>query len=347
MFMKLLGYVLTFKDISLLQCNYMYMGNGVLPINNKFIAVKNLECQHVDYYDINNLTENCFFSSSDSVTRGITWNKNLKPKLNEWYLSFEHSLGNIKPLNKICTEPIKLTLNTFKTWNEFRDYALGHKNLCKPNLVNDLEICINKGNHFVNSEFPIEVIQNRLQDLKGEFTVDSIKKSIDACVKSSNEEYSGEMFISINEKYNNRLDILNIEVDLPVNSWLEKRAIFNIKNTNISKEIIEERGQKVYEVNNGVMIIKCCPSFSPALHFLEYNNVQWLENSFPIAKTKSWYNPWFGGIFTKPENLSMLENVTLPNKERRFKELVFYIFTDEYIDEFCLRDLRNVHFGGK
>ncbi|WP_461614480.1 hypothetical protein [Clostridium sp. Marseille-QA1073] len=57
-------------------------------------------------------------------------------------------------------------------------------------------------------------------------------------------------------------------------------------------------------MNNGVMEIKACETFSHVLYSLKYNNHDFLESSFPTPVPKSWFNPWFGGIGTMPEDLS-------------------------------------------
>lgn len=296
----------TSRGMFILQGNYHSMGNGVIPMDNKYVKIKSSNLQALHNFNMDKLTENWFFSKTKALTKGLCWNKDLKPKMNDWMVGFEHKLGDISPGATVIIPSIKAALNTFNNWKQFRDYVLGIKCLENINEVDDLEIVVNKGNPFVNENFTVEVIEHKQQNLQGDFLINSEVMGILNLNKTiSDEEETKSTEIVIKTKENIGLDILKIECDLNLTFFKKRNAFFVIKNSGMKKEIIEEEGRQVYCFDNGVINIRLCPSFSPALYSMVYKNNEWLANSYPTPRSKSWFNPWVGGILNAPQNLSL------------------------------------------
>lgn len=309
------------EDISLLQGTCHILSGGVLPLNNKIIKVSNQQFEDIENFNLDNLTENWVFSKTNKITRGLCWNKKLKPKLADWFIGFEHSLGKIPPKVTISTEPVILAFNTFKNWKDFRSFATGRSSYNNADVAEDLEISINKGNPFVNENFSIDITEHKQQLLEGEFRVNSIKRSIsDACASVKAKDNCSEAELKVHRKKEAASDILNIGADLPSFFTEKSSAVFHIGSAPVNEEIINIDGQTVYSLDNGPVSIKASPDFSPALTSLVYKDHEWLESSFPVAKAKSWFNPWAGGILNLPEELG-LRTVLSEKTEASFTDL--------------------------
>lgn len=311
----------TREDIFLLQGTYHDMGKGVLPIDNKIVEIANKENEAIANFNLANITENWLFSRNKELTRGLWWNGSLRPKMDDWFISFEHSLGKIPAYATVITEPINVAMNTFKCWEELRQCALGKKSAEVVNSVEDLEISINKGNPFVKEKFYVEVIEHKQEWLSGEFTINSENAVINTLCQSLSEEDECkkiQFILDAEEQFD--FEVLKVEADLNLTTLEKRRAIFGVKDYSIKEEVIEEQGHSIYCASNGVMTIKISPSFSPALYSMEYKNHQWLESSFPTPKAKSWFNPWVGGILNIPEGLG-LRSILEENIEGNFAAL--------------------------
>lgn len=294
------------ENISLLQGTCQILTDGVLPLNNKFIKVSDYQFENIENFNLDNLTENWIFSKTSKITRGLCWNKNLKPKMADWFIGFEHNLGIISPHASVSTEPITLAFNTFKNWKDFRGYAAGDNSLNNMDVVEDLEVSVNNGNPFVYENFSVAIKEHKQQLLVGDFRVSSIKKSTTNTYTSLKaEDNSSETELKISRAKEETLDILNVGLNFPSFFTGRSSAIFHVGSTPMKEEVIQENGQTVYSLNNGLINIKASPSFSPALTSLVYKDHEWLESSYPEAKAKSWFNPWVGGLLNLPDSLGL------------------------------------------
>lgn len=293
------------KELWVVQSSFHDLTAAILPMDNKFVEIKHSEAEDIEGFNLENLTENWIFSKTKGAARGLSWNKNLKPKMSDWLIGFEHSLGSIYPKETVATEPIMVAINTFNNWQDFRKYVLKEEVLPVGKLVGDLEISINNDNPFVKDSFAVKIEEHKQSFLAGEIRISSEKGGVcenSKTLKTEEEIRCGEMIINMGDKAEK--DILTVEADLNYVIREKKTVVFKIKDMLMKEELLEEEGHKVYSLNNGVMTIKASPSFSPALYSMVYKNHDWLETSFPIPKCKSWFNPWMGGILNLPDDLS-------------------------------------------
>jgi hypothetical protein len=286
------------KEINLRENVFININKCILPYKNCFIQIPDTKSLWIDSLDAKNITENWIYINTYDNRFGLCWNKNLNVKNNENYLLFEHNLGIIAAKEKKVTEPICMTLNSFNNWKDFRRFATKENNTTD-NLIldNNIEMIVNSGNPFVKNCFPLKIKQFLEFPLKGKYSINSKNTSFKEINQNFNSEDTiFEKTFNTNMDTNIDRDILSLEADSYITYSEENKMIFKISDNPCESNIIEDQGHKIYSLNNGVMEIKACPSFSNTLYSLEYNNHQWFESSFPTPKPKSWFNPWFGGI---------------------------------------------------
>lgn len=295
----------TSDEVCLSQSLFMKLTKAILPLKDKFIESTDSSSEWVEDFNFDNLTENWLYARNTGESLGLCWHKELQVKSNGLQIVFEHELGKMKPNEKKVTKPVFMALDAFRDWKEFRKFALEKDNTTNLVLNNSLGMIINEGNPFVKESLKVKVSQQEAYCLDGEYSLSSKNKSFEKISKTLTEEdkaFESEFAPSLSKDMDR--DILNLEIDTDNIYTEEKKMVFKVKDNCCDSRIIEDEGHRVYSVSNGVMEIKACDTFSHVLYSLKYNNHEWLENSFPTPRPKSWFNPWFGGIGTLPAELS-------------------------------------------
>ncbi|MCB2296905.1 GNAT family N-acetyltransferase [Clostridium tagluense] len=295
----------TISEICLSQNLFMQLTKAILPLKGKFIESTDSSSEWIEDFNLDDLTENWIYARNTGESLGLCWHSELQAKSNGWEIVFEHELGKMKAKEKRVTKPVFMALDTFRDWKAFRDFALEKSDTNNLVLSNSLGMMVNDGNPFVKENFTVKISQYEACCLDGEYSISSKNKNFEKISNSvSKEEKTFETEFTPSLSHAIDRDILNLEIDTDNIYSEENKMIFKIKNNFCESKIIQEQGHRVYSVSNGVMEIKACDTFSHVLYSLKYNNHEWLENSFPTPRPKSWFNPWFGGIGTLPEDLS-------------------------------------------
>lgn len=292
----------TVDNIYVDQRFHYRIAGALIPYGNKILYATEPRMEYVEYYNSEKITENWIFSGAEE---SIIWPKNSKCKFDGWFMHIEHNVGRLKGGEKSITEPIYLAFSTFKDFRELRKFAL------KSNLVNDVysaedfEIEISNGNPFVSDKFDIDIIENRDFSYKGEITVKSTNNIFPKAHIILEDEIN-KVTIPVEAKNPHGDDLIYVENNFNSVSFLRRAHIFYVQDIKYKFQITEEKGLKVYSINNGVMTIKASPEFSTGIFSLQFMDREWLDTSFPNAGPRSWYNPWFGGIQNVPSE--MVEN---------------------------------------
>lgn len=295
----------TSNEITLCNNLFLRLNGCVLPYKNKYMQIPETANIWMESIDGSKLTENWLYIKNSNKSLTLWWHKELNSNTNEDYFLFEHELGKIPGKDKITTKPIYMALDVFKDWKELRNYVLGKNDSTNLTLENEFGMIVNENNPFVKEKFTLKVKQDLEKPLHGVYSIKLKNENFEKITKSFKTEdkvTETEFNVSIDKKDNK--DIVTLEADCHALCSEESKLVFNVKDTLCESKIIEEQDHKVYSLNNGVMEIKASPTFSHVLYSLEYKDHQWLENSFPTPRAKSWFNPWFGGIGTLPGELS-------------------------------------------
>ncbi|ERJ11695.1 N-acetyltransferase GCN5 protein [Haloplasma contractile SSD-17B] len=293
------------KGLKILQGVNHVMSNGFLPYDHQIIEMKHYELYGISHYNFEKLSENWLFSTSKDTTKALTWPKDYKPIYKDFCINFEHNIGTVMPEDIKETKPIMVALNTFTNWREFRNYATGQKHSKYINEVDDIEVTVNNTNPFTNHELSVIIKEHKQHNLKGEFSLHTNESVEQVKKKLIEEDGKKETVLNMTLPKNFINDVFTISLDLPAKHTQKKQMVFKTTNQSISTTKIKDGKQDVLIADNGLMTIKSCPSFSPALFSLNYKNREWLDTSYPTPKPKSWFNPYVGGIMSSPEELQL------------------------------------------
>ncbi len=303
----------THEDIFIKQVIHYRTEGAAIPYDNRVMHDTEPYMEYPGYYNNDKISENWIFRNREEETESIVWSENLKVDYDGWFMNFEHNIGKLKSGERKITQPVYLAYSTFKNLSEARRFALKSndvKDICN---ALDFEININNNNPFVNKSFNINIIENRELTFNGEIIVKSKNNLFDE-IHLKLEEEVNKINIPIHIEKEFDKDLICIECNFNAVSYERRIPVFYTKNMDIKSEVAEENGFRVFSINNGVMNIKASPEFSTGIFSLQFMDREWLDNSFPNAEPRTWYNPWFGGIQNIPEEL--IENArTLLNEK--------------------------------
>ncbi len=289
---------LFFKDSIGMRSNRL-----VVPYNGDFIDVRDEVTGGTGNWNSEKLSENWIFRRGKRSTVGICWSDDVKIKFGNWEKFFEYDLCDLKTGEKLIFKPVTIALNTFRDWQQFREYAL-KKHQDRQNMKECLEFSVNEGNPFVKESFPVSVIENRKKNKNGKiflkFIKDEKSKLVGSFSKKNDIQKVGKRFKCDRD---NQLDILIIEAKFEEVETSLQKVIFPIGEENVSFEEIELEGMNVMRIDNGIISMESSTSFAPSLYSLKYKGKQWLDSSFPKPCSKGWWKPWIGGICTLPSQL--------------------------------------------
>lgn len=301
----------TSGDVWFTESIFHDMYRSVLPYDGRFIGLNSSDEGNIGFWDSERLTENWVFTRSSSIPRGICWDKENKIKFDDHCMSFEYNFGRLPGKGSVSTKPVTLAYGTFVNWQDFRGYATKKMQFTEYKLTDSLEISVNRGNPFVKDGFEVDVKEHKSTMLHGTVTVSSEKGSFEKQTRRIEKEEKLDK-VSLKVHFERDCDTELAGVATDTDSYADKHSyiLFRTGNNTVKTEMFREDGENILKADNGLIVLKAAPAFSGKLHSMKFKGREWLDSSFPTPGPKSWWNPWAGGIGTKPfalQNISILQ----------------------------------------
>ncbi len=292
----------------------------VIPYEGRYIEIDNSFYGQMDFWDSSKLTENWIFSKSHKISRGISWGKNSKAVFEGWFMRLENNIGILNANETKRTEAVYWAVGAFENWKNFREFALNNSNSQNLQISSHFDFVINNNNPFVNNCFNIDVMERKLAYFNGSLNIRSKYNNISASKSFKEEQKETKTNFDCSVEYSKAVDKITLSVDFDDIEFEKHKTIF-IKNDNtINTVVLKEENMDVHVIDNGALTIKAAAQFSNAIFSIKYNGSEWLDSSFPTPIPKSWFNPWTGGIDTRP-NRFMPASAALEEREVTFAEL--------------------------
>lgn len=286
--------------------------NGEVPARfcyaNSLVSLEQDNSYNLEYWDSNLFTENWIYSNVEDSNIGLTWSEKNKLQIDKGEISLITHLGKLNKGSQVDSGLITITFNTFDKWSQFRDFS--NKKRCKNQLTKSNVNCvINNGNPFVQSNKFLEVKSLNSAELSG-----SIEYSIDG--ESNKFDLGDRTQEELSLLQNKRINTVKIEYNDGLSSVTDHQTIF-IKGS----KLVTLCENDIFTVDNGVISFKASLSFGPAIYSLKYEDNEWLDSNYPEVTSKSWWNPWCGGLFSFPDGFSLKslleEKTTMEFVERK------------------------------
>lgn len=274
------------------------------PIENNCVQFSNMK--YLEFGDLHSssLTGNWYFSEDYGEPIGFCWPKSCKANFEGWQFYLEYDVGLLKPGEKQVLEPSFLSIGAFRTWQEQEAFANRQTVINSSAEMSEQCLTIAGGNLIISNDLPVPVQLNsyRTNYLHGQLKLFlNDEQKLEAGLREKEEKTVYNHKISIETKQ--PISIIKGEINTGSrNTQLEHLLI---KTNGQIKACMEETGAtSSYVLDNGIVKIKADPSFFPGLYSIAYRDNEWLDTSFPDVVAKGWWNPWTGGIKSKPSEVS-------------------------------------------
>lgn len=142
------------------------------PYDGQVVRTPGADGLVINRWDADRMTEKWIFSEQP-IARGFGWNPNSKVKFNHAFVSLESKINNLAPGDSFTTEPLVLSLDTFRLWKQFRRY-MGHSTeLSAKDIAQSLDCKINEHNPFMDDSFQVSFEEIKKIPLEGKTTITS------------------------------------------------------------------------------------------------------------------------------------------------------------------------------
>jgi len=296
-------------DWDFLQTQSVFAKNGVLTTNHGSILGGAEAVLEKDF------TENWLFEAGTNA--GVCWPTDLKADTNygNW-LIFEKDFGEIAPGATAEAGEIEVVFNTFTHFSQFRDYVQEKYRNNTPTPIDFIDVQPTNGNPFIKTDrFGIDVINNRNNYLKGQFTLSS-EHFVTQVQENLTEDVLPKQEFLVNIPVRPLDGICRLRLDLALEGMNSQyqRALFLVKDDGI----VTETDGTCLTVANGNLAFKADAEYADGVFSVAYQGREWLMNKYPNHEPNAYWNPFFGGIFSRPSSWN--EHAVL--QEKRTAEFV-------------------------
>ena len=251
-------------------------------------------------WDYSRLVEPWVWVERGKSRSSMLWHTDEPVQKPSWDWYFEHHTGLLNKGETWRGKAVTYTLNAFRDWREFRTFAMGQDNQHTP-VHTTCELLVDSP--FVRPDMQAQARMHARADWKGHWQLRSQHGSIETCeapLGKAGERVSMPVCLGSPRL----MDRLTLTMHDNILRAQRSCAVFGMGGQMSTGE--ENRdGQRVLWADNGLLRMEGAPGFMPGVFSLQYNGTEWLENSFPKAAVKSWWNPWHGGILFKVPFLKM------------------------------------------
>jgi ribosomal protein S18 acetylase RimI-like enzyme/cytochrome c oxidase assembly protein Cox11 len=272
----------------------------VMPYDRKLIRFDGVfhNDTSLDYISSTKLHENWIFCERNNGSFALIWPKENKISFCSWFLSVEHLFTRS---GKLTTEPVLLAVDMFDSVKKLREFALGRE-VEEERILSSFDLVVNNNNPFTGSKVKGEFADFKEKPLEAEVKISSIN---DPCLKMEKkvlkEEDLHKAEFDFDFKGNDPIEIISARADYYSKEYNISKAAFIKTAGNISLTKDKQADLNVLNVDNGIISFKSSPEFAPSVFSLSYKGNEWLHTDFPAKTCKSWWNPWYGGITSKPD----------------------------------------------
>ncbi|MCK4258352.1 MAG: GNAT family N-acetyltransferase [Halanaerobiales bacterium] len=285
----------TVNEIALCLGVFYNFENTFIPYEGQVLKVKGYEDAVFNYYDLEKVTENWLYSNDTKVSRGIIWSQEYKLESNGRYLLLTVNLGHIAGQGIVKTKPIFFTYQTFKDWEECRNFAFKKNITSHPQPINSLEMIINDNNPFITGDLNVTIKNYKQVNFSGDLTLRSKTNAFSPVTQQfTSEENIRETTVAL-KMQDGSIDVIELLVDFETYE-LNRQSLVLKTNGDITEQVLQDNGIDVYVVDNGVLKFKSAPDFAGSIYSLNYKGHEYLDSSYPTPTMKHPWNPWVGGL---------------------------------------------------
>lgn len=297
----------TSRELSLSLPIHTGLHRVILPYEDGFIETNDSQGGSFDCWENSKLTENWLFIRGDAVPCGISWPAEFIPLFEGWHMKLEREIGLLAAQESVTTRPLCISMGSFYDWRHFRAYALQSAAIENKPLYRHQELIVNARNPFAQATEEVEAVlkDHKLHYLDGELTL--------ALGTGTNATERTHLLAGDDEQTDAPLLIAPAQHTgiVPITASLRQKTLlasftdvlFPVGDSKIALKQDTRAGYATLVADNGLVRLEAAPDFFPSLLSLAAGGKEWLDRTFPELVARSWWNPYPGGLFNRPEEL--------------------------------------------
>ncbi|WP_096188952.1 GNAT family N-acetyltransferase [Evansella halocellulosilytica] len=289
----------TVESISLNTPFSFSLANTYLPYGGEILFNQGTYYHEVDAWDDKKLTENWLFTKDDDHCVSLVWDERQKLHFHTWHrMYFEETWDKVECGKTVATSSVHFGINLFSNTKEVKEFAL-KKPVVQVQLPQSSFVFRPKdGNPFIEDETILTFSQNVLQQSETNLQITGDQNErIGQFQKPDSESWeSWETVVKMDPHSNARVRHFQLSGRLSSQTIHEDVLLYPVQGDDVKKDIVVEDDHEVFILDNGYLSVKGAPSFYPGFYSLKANGTEWLDSSFPTPSSRSWWNPWVGGV---------------------------------------------------
>lgn len=256
--------------------------------------------------------ENWLLIRSDDSTIGLIWPENTRLAPERYWMAWEVSLDGLAAQGLDSPPPLQIHLDVFKNAWQLRNAAQG-RSKTRPILAG-VELSVNDCDPILKLPCRAEIIQRLDMELKASYHLESTCAT-GPSILSEPENLNGIRRIGwdVDKAPAQALELIKAEVKLPHTDLLRGQLMLYSS----GESGFREEGQFLSYSNGRITIKAAGDARLPGLISLTHKGLEYLDCNYPDYATKSFYNPFPGGLAIIPVGIS---SRALLNETHRVEE---------------------------
>lgn len=318
-------------ELAISEPVFYVLSHTTLPYQGRLLVLDQGDGEEYSNWDAKKISENWLFAVDQEQARGFCWSPKHQLSFNSWFLALEYELGTLKPHEEVHLEATYVCLDVFRQVQDFQQFARQRYGLpitvleqmdSKDNRRGQsptakvahefasMELVVQEHNPILTKAANVELKLHMLAEFAGQLSIQSKaaqhRKTIDTAMLKDKSE--GVFEWSPSAGY--RVDVLQAEAETSTQVRKLEAAVFYPSDQAVKLSTHQEEGENVFVVENGSLRFKAAPHFYPSVFSLQDieqgDKGECLNSSYPEARPKAWWNPWGGGVFSKPRSLNLI-----------------------------------------
>ena len=310
------------------------MDGAVYQTTDKF----NFGLENLNREAFETMGENWLFEATPRLplgTFGFSWGKGLTPSI-KWgdAFYFDQEITTLAPGDIFTSASVEMAFGLFKTAQQYRDYVLQRNDSCQARTVANLSVQVNGGNPVMSSgSLDVQLMSARSQSASGELVITSQPDFVatetllfsqrggdDSAVDvptPTEQQAHPQTTLNLLTPPTKGLGLLHTQLNLSYSHETHPRALLFPTGT-----VAQSLSRTVHTVDNGVIQFKADPQFGASLFSLVSHDTHrdWLYTNYPDKGPHAWWNPFIGGLTTRPGSATM----TIQDQTKRTVDFVTY-----------------------
>ncbi|ADU30428.1 GNAT family N-acetyltransferase [Evansella cellulosilytica] len=316
------------KALKNLQLNYAHsfsLEDAHIPYDGQIVYIPGTLHSEVIYWEDKKLTENWLLSHAGNKHSALIWEEHVPIHFQHWHHQyFEECFPEIDSGKRVKSQKMWFGQQIFSSVDEVREFANQKSKIITTN-EEPLSFSI-KGSPIIKNEAIVTFQPFVKKNVDLDLTILSNEGNFAHSITRSKSEPLSAFNVHIPVKSENVMSV-QLKGTLSSQHVDKQLVLFQETTTSVKTEEKVVDGHHTYEISNDIFTLKSAPSFFPSFYSLTDSETEWLASSFPTPISKSWWNPWVGGLSFGIEYLLQRKMLDLPSKAK------FVTVFDQYSEE--------------